>query len=86
MGNASSYAVLIPRVLFHCCMYDVDILDTAQSFQTSCFQVISGCNLDYVINTDQTGCEYRVDPQRTLDTRGVKAVEAYIGDVNKITH
>lgn len=41
--------------------------------------------LDYVINTDQTGCEYRVDVRRTLTTKGQKMIDVFLGDFNKVT-
>lgn len=39
-----------------------------------------------IINTDQTGCEYRVNVSRTYAHTGEKTVEISIGDLNKITH
>ena len=32
------------------------------------------------------GCEYRTDVKRTLEHTGSKIVDAYIGDINKVTH
>ena len=39
---------------------------------------------NFIINTDQTGCEYRVNVSRTHT--GEKKVKLYIGDLNKIIH
>ena len=63
-----------------------DVLEKARDFQNECSSLIPRYNLDFVINTDQTVCEYQMNVQRILTTKGVKTVEAYIGDVNKVTH
>lgn len=41
---------------------------------------------DFVINTDQTGCEYCADVRRILSDKGEKTTEVFFGDFNKITH
>ncbi|KYN27979.1 hypothetical protein ALC57_02615, partial [Trachymyrmex cornetzi] len=56
------------------------ILKKAEKFQKRIARQIFKFNRDYVINTDQTGCEYRVNVQRFLSTK------VFLGDFNKITH
>lgn len=63
-----------------------DLLQKAKDFQAECSLLLPKYNLDFVINTDQTGCEYRMNVQRTLTDKGAKIVEAYIGDLNKVSH
>ena len=62
------------------------IEEIADDFQTQYRKEIGNYNLDYVLNTDQIGCKYRSNLLRTLDYRGAKSVEVYIGDLNKVTH
>jgi len=62
------------------------ILKEAEKFQKRLAKKIAYFPLDYVINTDQTGCEYRVDVRRTLTTKGQKIVDVFLGDFNKVTH
>lgn len=62
------------------------ILKEAEKFQKRIATQISNFHPDFVINTDQTGCEYRVDVHRTLANKGDKTVEVFLGDFNKITH
>ena len=49
-------------------------------------QIIPRFDLNFVINTDQTGCEYRSDVRRSLSEKGEKLTEVFIGDFNKVTH
>ena len=62
------------------------VLEDARQFQEECSALIPKYNPDFVLNTDQTGCEYRVNIQRTMTFRGQKRVEVNLGDVNKVTH
>ena len=55
-----------------------DVLEKARDFQNECSSLIPRYNLEFVINTDQTGCEYRMNVQRTLTTKGVKTVEVIL--------
>lgn len=62
------------------------IADEAKNFQTECSEFISQLNKDYVLNTDQMGCEYRDPVNRTLANKGEKSVFVFLGDANKVTH
>jgi len=63
-----------------------EIIKSAIQFQNLIQSISNDYNSDFIINTDQTGCEYRVNVSRTYTHKGEKAVELYIGDLNKITH
>ena len=63
-----------------------DIYQLSESFQNEIQILTSSTNLDFVINTDQMGCEYRTPVERTLNTVGEKRIEVYLGDINKVTH
>jgi len=63
-----------------------NILKETEKFQKRIARQILKFDRDYVINTDQTGCEYRVDVRRILSTKGEKSTEVFLGDFNKITH
>ena len=63
-----------------------EIQRSAENFQAEIRSLTVASNLDLVINTDQMGCEYRLNIQRTLEHTGEKRVELYIGDLNKVTH
>lgn len=62
------------------------ILTKAEKFQKRISKKIPHFYRDFVINIDQTGCEYRVDVHRTLTNKRDKNVEVYLGDFNKVTH
>ncbi|KMQ86730.1 tigger transposable element-derived protein 6-like protein [Lasius niger] len=47
-----------------------DTLEATDLFQKQMTPLISAFDPDYVINTDQTGCEYRMNIRRTLSYRG----------------
>ena len=49
--------------------------ESTQQFQNECASLIPSYNLDYILNSDQTGCEYRINCSRTLTLRGQKKVE-----------
>jgi hypothetical protein len=59
---------------------------SAHLFQKQTVAVIPTYNPDYVINTDQTGCEYRIKIRRTLSSEGEKTTQVLVQDLNKITH
>lgn len=62
------------------------IENNAEKFQKRLFSVIQKYDPRFVINSDQTGCEYRIPLNRTLSYRGEKTTEGYFGDFNKVTH
>ncbi|GFY50024.1 HTH CENPB-type domain-containing protein [Trichonephila inaurata madagascariensis] len=41
---------------------------------------------DFVINTDQTGCQYQFTFNRTLEDKGSKTIFVKRQDINKLTH
>ncbi|GFY44773.1 HTH CENPB-type domain-containing protein [Trichonephila inaurata madagascariensis] len=41
---------------------------------------------DFVINTDQTGCQYQSTFNRTLADKGSKTIFVKRQDINKLTH
>lgn len=49
-----------------------DTLEAADLFQKQTAPLISEFDPDYVVNTDQTGCEYRMNIRRALSYRGEK--------------
>lgn len=63
-----------------------EISKSAIQFQNLIQVISTDYDSDYIINTDQTGCEYRVNVSRTYTHKGEKTVELFIGDLNKITH
>jgi hypothetical protein len=67
-------------------MYIATILQEAHKFQKRVAKQIVYFDQNYVINTDQTGCEYRCDVTRVLSTKGEKTTEVFLGDFNKVTH
>lgn len=62
------------------------ISKSAIHFQNLIQLISADYDSDYVINTDQTGCEYRVNVSKTYTHTGEKTVELFLGDINKITH
>ncbi|XP_071639392.1 uncharacterized protein [Temnothorax longispinosus] len=62
------------------------ILKETDKFQKRNAVKIPKFHPDFVINTDQTDCEYRVDVRRTLAKKGDKNIEVFLGDFNKVTH
>lgn len=63
-----------------------EIMNSAIQFQTLIQSISPEYNADFIINTDQTGCEYRTNVFRTYTHKGEKLVEISIGDLNKVTH
>lgn len=63
-----------------------EVLKAAEKFQTQTRALISKFQLDFVINTDQTGCQYESIYNRTLKHQGVKTVFVKKKSLNKITH
>jgi len=63
-----------------------EILNSAIQFQNLILSISTDYNSEFIINTDQTGCEYRVNVARTYTHTNEKTVELFMGDLNKITH
>ena len=63
-----------------------DILNSARIFQQQTRQIVPLFDPDYVINTDQTGCEYKIHPKRTLSFQGEKVTQVATTSLNKMTH
>lgn len=63
-----------------------DITKSAEQFQATIQAISPGYDPDYVINTDQTECKYRVNVSRTYTHNDEILIELYIGDLNKISH
>lgn len=61
-------------------------MNSVIQFQTLIQSISTDYNSDFIINTDQTGCEYRVNVSRTYTHTDEKRVELALGDLNKITH
>jgi len=62
------------------------ILKEAEKFQKQIAKRILNFHPDFVINMDQTDCEYRVDVRRTLANKGEKIIDLLLGDFNKVTN
>ena len=62
------------------------ILRIAEEFQKTTSTIIPNFNPDFVLNTDQSSCEYRMNIQRVLSHKREKMTEVFLGDVNKVTH
>uniref|UniRef100_UPI001478BC9B LOW QUALITY PROTEIN: uncharacterized protein LOC117611452 n=1 Tax=Osmia lignaria TaxID=473952 RepID=UPI001478BC9B len=63
-----------------------EIMKSAIQFQNLIQSISNDYDSDYIINADQTGCEYRINVARTYTHTGQKTVELFIGDLNKIIH
>lgn len=50
-------------------------MNSAIQFQNLIQSISIDYNSDFIINTDQTGCEYRVNVSRTYTHTGEKTVE-----------
>ncbi|XP_077279989.1 uncharacterized protein LOC143907229 [Temnothorax americanus] len=62
-----------------------ETLQSAERFQIQTKNIIPNFNLDFVINTDQTGCNYQTTYNRSLEFQEVKTVFVK-KNINKITH
>ncbi|XP_025156211.1 uncharacterized protein LOC112588977 [Harpegnathos saltator] len=62
------------------------VMESALHFQELIRSISSDYDPDFIINSDRTGCEYRVNVARTYTHTGEKFVQLYIGDLNKVTH
>lgn len=63
-----------------------ETLQSAERFQTQMRKIIPDFNLDFVINTDQTGCTYQSTYNRSLEFKDTKTVIIKKHNLNKITH
>jgi hypothetical protein len=63
-----------------------ETMKTAKKFQKQTKCLLSNFDLDLVINTDQTSCQYQTTYNRSLDFQGVKTVFVKKHNINKITH
>lgn len=62
-------------------------LQAPTTFQEqTCALITKYPNKDFVINTDQTGCEYQTTFNRSLDYKGVKTVLVKKQNLAKLTH
>lgn len=52
-----------------------EILEGAERFRVQTKAIITDYELDYVLNTDQTGCQYQIPFNRSLAAQGSKTVE-----------
>lgn len=62
------------------------VIASATQFQALLQTLIPDYNPDFVINTDQTSYEYKVNVARTYTHTGEKLVKLYIGDLNTVSH
>lgn len=63
-----------------------DVLKAATNFQKETNVLIPRFSKDFVINTDQTGCQYNATYNRSLDRRGAKDVHVRKENLSKISH
>jgi hypothetical protein len=63
-----------------------ETVKAAELFQKQTAALIPDYDRDCVKNTDQTGCEYRVNIRWILSHQGEKTTEVLVRNVNKITH
>lgn len=62
-----------------------EVIKSAEQIQALIQEVSPDYDPDFIINTDQTSCEYRVNVSRTYTHTGEKLVQLYIGDLNKVS-
>lgn len=62
-----------------------ELLDIAKVFQVQTSTIIPEFHPDFVINTDQSGCEYRISSKRTLSFKGEKVTEIAVKQLH-LTH
>jgi len=63
-----------------------ELSDIAAKYQQQTSNIITNFDPDYVINTDQTGCEYKISSNRTLTHKDEKMTEIAVQQLNKLTH
>jgi len=63
-----------------------EILESVQRFQVQTKAIMPDFELDYIINTDQTGCQYQMTYNRTLATQGSKTVLVKKKSLHDISH
>lgn len=63
-----------------------ETIEAAEKFRKQTSILIRNFDLDLVINTDQTDCQYQTSYNRSLDFQGIKTVLVQKQNLNKITH
>ncbi|CAK9826401.1 hypothetical protein ANTRET_LOCUS4258 [Anthophora retusa] len=65
-----------------------EIEESAKRFQHQTKNIITAGTIPphFIINTDQTGCEYRTSIKRSLSHKGEKATQIAIDSISKMTH
>lgn len=63
-----------------------EVLAAAEQFQVQTKTLIRNYDFDYVINTDQTGCQYQATYNRSLAEQGSKTVLVTKQNLSNITH
>ncbi|GFY52652.1 putative deoxyribonuclease TATDN2 [Trichonephila inaurata madagascariensis] len=63
-----------------------EILKSAETFRIQTLHLMPKFDKDFVINTDQTGCQYQSTFNRTLADKGSKTIFVKRQDINKLTH
>ncbi|XP_032675579.1 uncharacterized protein LOC116846167 isoform X2 [Odontomachus brunneus] len=62
------------------------VMESTIHFQYLIKAMLPDYDPDFIINSDQMDCEYRINVTRTYTHTGEKLVQLYIGDLNKISH
>lgn len=63
-----------------------NIAEAAVKFQTQTKALMANFDLDFVINTDQTGCQYQATYNRSLEMAGTKVVAVATKNLDVVTH
>lgn len=63
-----------------------EILQAAEKFRTQTKAIMPNFNFDFIINTDQTGCQYQIPYNRSLALQGTKTVLIKKKSLHNITH
>lgn len=63
-----------------------EILESAERFQIQTRAIMPEYDFDFVINTDQTGCQYQITYNRTLAPQGSKTVLIKKKSLHDISH
>ncbi|XP_076667943.1 LOW QUALITY PROTEIN: uncharacterized protein LOC143368769 [Andrena cerasifolii] len=63
-----------------------EILEAATRFRNKIKNLSNYCTSQFIINTDQTGCQYQSSINRTLAVKGSKSVFVKSQTLNKLTH
>lgn len=63
-----------------------EVMNSAEKFRRQTKALMSAFDLDYVINTDQTGCQYETTYNRALVEKGAKTVFIKKKNIDVTTH